>query len=201
MFWGIVGGIFGALALLVLGALLLELKIIFQKKENSEPSVYIRLLWWDFLKEDAPQSGLGKKLQDILGISGAKKGKNTSKDSPLQTVKFVAENLKILVSQLRRLLSKCAIRRLKLRIVCAGEDPAETAMEYGAVSSVVYGLAGYLAATCRMKEKTADIQIGCDYNSTKWEFSYDIVLAVRMFRIVRAFLALAFENVKRRNDG
>lgn len=197
MFWGIVGGIFGALALLVLGALLLPLKIIFRKEENSEPSVYIRLLWWDFLKKDVPQSGFGKKLQDLLGISGAKKAKNTSKVSPAQTVKFVAENLKTLVSQLRKLLSKCVVKRLKLRIVCAGEDPAETAMEYGAVSSVVYGLVGYLTATCRLKEKAADIQIGCDYNSSQWEFSYDIILAVRVFRIVRVFFALAFENVKK----
>ena len=97
MFWGIVGGIFGALALLVLGALLLPLKIIFQK-EGDKPQIYIRLLWWDFLKEDAPQSGFAKKLQDILGISGAKKAKNTNKVSPVQTVKFVAENLRTLVS-------------------------------------------------------------------------------------------------------
>ncbi len=196
MFWGIIGGIFGALALLVLGALLLPVKIIF-RKEGDEPEIYIRLLWWDFLKKDAPQSGFAKKLQDILGISGAKKAKNTTKASPAQTVRFVAENLKTLVSQLRRLLRKCAIRRLKLRIVAADEDAAAAAMEYGAVSAVVYGLTGFLTASCRMKEKTADIQIGCDYNSTQWEFTYDIVLAVRVFRIARAFLALALEHMKK----
>jgi hypothetical protein len=48
-----------------------------------------------------------------------------------------------------------------------------------------------------VRKKGEDINISCDYESKKGDYSFELVLVLRFFRVLGAFLATAFDEAKR----
>ena len=103
-----------------------KLKRVKRKKQKKE-KVKIKKL----KKDSKPKKeGYLKKLFDEKGaVEGV--------------IQFLSL-IKLIISKIAGLSSKCKINNLVLNIKTASEDPSETAIYYGAVSAVVYPAIGVL---------------------------------------------------------
>ena len=204
MGWTVFGIVLGCVALLVALALLTPIHVIVKSDKENLLALQYRILCFRFGGKEKPKSVAGKSLEQVLGVFQVKSGKEEGKEAkgkPIsQTIGRFSEILTSLFKRVNTLLKRCRITRLRLHIVCAGEDAAAAAVEYGAVSAIVYSLLGYLDTVARIKRKATDIQISCDYDRTEGEYSLDMVLSVRIFRILTALLGLIKDNAKKENN-
>ncbi len=119
------------------------------------------------------------KLEDRLGFSGA--------------VKEIFSFVKSLLKRLKKQLGHIAVRRLCLNIRVASSDAAQTAVEYGAVCSAVYPALSFLDSVTDIKMKR--INILSDFNSEKSDFSFSVIIRIKIiFLIILAFQAFSEYN-------
>lgn len=119
------------------------------------------------------------KLEDRLGFSGA--------------VKEIFSFVKSLLKRLKKQLGHIAVRRLCLNIRVASSDAAQTAVEYGAVCSAVYPALSFLDSVTDIKIKR--INIFSDFNSEKSDFSFSVIIRIKIiFLIILAFQAFSEYN-------
>ena len=79
---------------------------------------------------------------------------------------------------LRAFRRKLVLRRLECRVVLAGPDPCDLAVNYGRLCAAVAGLMPQIERLFTIRKK--DIQIQCDYNATQTRvfFQADLVISV-----------------------
>ncbi len=201
MGWTVFGVILGSIVLLAVLVLLTPIHVIVKSSRENLLALQYRILCFRFDGKKKPESAGGKSLEQVLGVFQVKSGKEEGEEAKGKPISHTIGRLsKILTSLFKRvntLLKRCRITRLHLRVVCAGEDAAAAAVEYGAVSAIVYSLLGYLDTVARIKRKATDIQVLCDYDRTEGEHSLDMVLSVRIGRILTALLGLIKDNAKK----
>ena len=81
--------------------------------------------------------------------------------------------------------------------VVASEDAAEAAIEYGAASAIIYSFVGYLKANTQCSEDAIKTNLSCKYNSKESEFFFNLLISVKIFKLVRAVLVIIKENAKK----
>lgn len=186
-----------ALALVIFIILMLPVNIHIE----SESPLYFRILCFKFGKKSNPDSTVAKEFQYILGISEYRNinaiKKTISENSASDTVAKLAGTLKTLFGQVVYLFSKCTFSKLHLNIIIASEDAAKTATEYGKTCACLYALLGYVRSVAAVKRNSEKIDVRCDFTEQKSEISYDVVVYVRVFRVVRALFAIVKENIKK----
>ena len=204
MGWSIFGIVLGCIALLAVFVLLTPVHVIVKSNQEELLALSYRILCFRFGGKKKPESVGGKSLEQVLGVFQVKSGKEEGEEAKGKPISHTIDRLsKILTSLFKRvktLLKRCRITRLHLHIVCAGEDAAAAAVEYGAVSAIVYSLLGYLDTVARIKRKATDIQVLCDYDRTEGEYSLDMVLSVRICRLLTALLGLIRDNAKKEKN-
>lgn len=89
------------------------------------------------------------------------------KEKLLEDIQEMITLVKNLLGPLGGLLKTVRINRLHLRAVCAGEDPAAVAMEYGLVCAAVYPFIGYLQTVSNVRKRGVDVGITCDFEQEK----------------------------------
>ena len=85
--------------------------------------------------------------------------------------------VKNLLGPLGGLLKTVRISKLQLRAVCAGEDPADVAMEYGLVCAAVYPFIGYLQTISNVRKRGVDVGISCDFEQEKPTLSFSATVS------------------------
>lgn len=151
----------------------------FNKKEN--------------LKKQKKSSNTHKKIQ-------TEKEKNffeklSDKKGFVGAVKEIFVFLKDSITPIKRFLRFVKFRDICLFIAVVGDDAAGTAVDYGAVCSVVYPTLSFLESFTNLKYKSVDIK--ADFESKKSNFSFSLkistkvifilILAVRIFKEYKKF--------------
>ena len=104
------------------------------------------------------------------------------KQGILQTLQTVAEIGKIFAKQLKELLQRSVIKKFNLKIKICGEDPATTAIEYGAVCSLVYPLVGFMSAAVDFEKENVGIE--CDFNGDESTVDFEAVLKTKLIFVL-----------------
>ena len=102
--------------------------------------------------------------------------------------------VKLIVSKIAELSVKCRIESLLLNIKTVGKEPAETALYYGALSSVVYPAIGVLNGIFPIKKQ--NINISADYNAKNPEIEFSTILKVRVFKSIKILYSFIKEYIQ-----
>ncbi len=193
-------GVVAFLVLLITVICLLPVYVIIKTDADGDLIYRYKFLNKEYGENPNPNNPIVKKMKQASGLSRLEK--ENLKDS-VKTGSFsdtVSESLTLIPSLLKRLLAllkHCEIKKLKIKIVCAEEDAAQTAISYGKCYAVVAPLVGFLHATMTISKKGEDIDISCDYLNETGVFEFETSLQVRVFRVLVALFLTALDEAKR----
>ena len=190
-----------AVLLLFFGIVLLS-AVKFKIYLSKDGYIIIRYLFFCF-KYDIYGDTKIKKVKKSPKKSAEKSKQNTSKNPKKKegyfkkiyldegiiegTIKLLS-TIKHIISKIIELVTECNINNLILDIKVASEDPAETAICYGGVCSVVYPALGILNGIANIKKQ--NVNILADYNLKKPEVSFIIILKLRIFKAIKVAFSL-----------
>lgn len=203
-------GIVATVLALISAVLLIPVSVIIKKDDGQDIIFRFKVLFWTFSeseeKKDKPKAknSVADTLKKASGLDrldkkSLKENLKTSgfSDTAAQVVRIVADLLKEVVLVVKH----CKAKRFFIRIVCAEEDAADTAIAYGRCCSVVYPITGYIGSFMKIPERVRKIDILCDYTSQKGEFSFDFEISVRVFRLLVALIRIVVkEAIKRAKE-
>lgn len=181
---------------------MLPVYIIIKTDQNGELIFRCKFLNKLYGENSNPNNPIVKTLKDASGVSRLKKDKlkDSVKSGGLSDT--VGESLSLIISLLKRLitlLKYCKIKTLKIKIICAEGDAAETAISYGKCYSVVSPIIGFLCSTMKVSKKGKDISINCDYSKHKGSFEFETIVLVRLLRVIIALFLVAVDEAKRKS--
>lgn len=197
----IIGIVLAAIAALIAVILLLPVRVIIKYGDDGEVKLLYRFLGKTFGESPDPNNIIVKSAKKITGISkidsiGTVKG-SIDDMGVSATAGQIVDILMSLLGRVVWILKYCVAERLHIKAVCAGDDAAEAAMEYGAVCAVVYPLVGYFETVMRVRESGFDVDVTCDFESADTVFELDTVLRVRVFYVIRALFHIIKRNVEK----
>ena len=102
--------------------------------------------------------------------------------------------IKLLISKIATLTSKCKICNLNLDIKIASDEPADTAIYYGAVSSVVYPAIGVLNGIFPIKKQ--EVIINADYGSKKPKIEFSATLKLRVISLIKVLISFIKDYIQ-----
>lgn len=135
-----------------------------------------------------------KKKQQKKSKATPKKSKKKKKEKPLKYTEKPAMTAVIsafrdlVLGLLRHLGRHLKLEELRLRVLVASPDAAQTAIEYGAVCTAAGLVQTAAEGLHRTDPRNVNIQIECDFLAEKPELDAEICLSVRIWRL--AFIAL-----------
>lgn len=201
MAWIIVGSILGAIALIILIILFLPVYMRLENASNGEVNLYFKILWYKFGQEKNPDSKIVKAAEKVVGLSKFKDlesiQKTVKEESLTESITQFSGVVISLFKQFLSLLKRCRVNKLYIKAVNAGDDAAEAAISYGAACAVVYTLVGYIEGVANVNRNAIDLDLSCRYDTDESEFFYDILVSVRVYKVVGALFKIVKENVER----
>lgn len=193
-------GIVAFLALLITAILLLPIDIIIKNDDDDNLILLYKILFKTFGENPDPNNILVKTIKETSGISKIEKDglkKNVAESGFWSTVSYTARILLSLLQEIVNVLKYCKLKKLNIKAVCAGEDAAETAVDYGKCCAIIYPIAGFLSSNMKVKRKAQKIDIKCDYTNGENIFKYDILIMIRMYHAIAALFRIALKEAKR----
>lgn len=154
-----------------------ENKIARKKSQKSKKQVKTTS---DNKTDNSKQEGYIKKIYREKGVV----------DGTLQLMSLI----KLLLSKLLMLLGRCKVSFFNLNIKVTGEDPAETAISYGAVSAVVYPMIGIINGIMSVKKQ--EINLVADYDAKEPEVDFRAKIKVRVISVVKVVLSFISDYIK-----
>ena len=197
----VVGIVLAVILLLIAVILLLPVRVIIKYGDGDEVKLLYRFLGKTFGENPDPNNIIVKSAKKLTGISrfdsiGTVKG--SIEDMGVSaTAGHIADILMSLLGRVVWILKYCVAERFFIKAVCAGDDAADAAMEYGAVCAVVYPLVGYFQTVMRVREKGFNVDVTCDFESADTVFELDTVFRVRVFYVVVALFHIIKQNVEK----
>lgn len=192
--------ILGFIALIIFIILMLPVYIIFKTDENGELIFRYKFLNKTYGENPDPNNPVLKTIKKASGISRLEK-ENLKKDIQENSFfKVLKYNLDLIVDVFKillKLLKQCTAKTFKLTIVCAEGDAAERAISYGQCCAVTYPVIAVLHNLIKFKDNSEEINISCDYEANESVFTLDILLEVRVFRVIGAIFRAAYEEAQR----
>lgn len=204
MVWVIIGCIVLAIALIIFIALSLPVNVHIENVSNGELSLYVKILGIKFKGNEKSKSDgkVKQATEEFLGISKFKDLKSIKKTVKSGTLKeSLTEFSGVIISLLKELidlLKKCKVKKLYIKLVNAGDDAAEAAINYGASCAVIYTLIGYIESVAKVSKKATRLDLSCRYDTTESEFSYHLALSFRMYRILSSLIKVARQKAERK---
>ncbi len=198
-------GIVLGLTVLIITVLLLPVHLKIKNDGDNHIDIRVKILCFRFggkskASDKKEENSFLKMIKNSAGLSkigGQKAANGKEKDSLLAMVTDTCRVLFSLLQELIDLLGKCRFRRFKLTIICTGKDAADAAISYGQCCAVAYPLIGLLTSRTKVSERGRDIHIACDYADKEGVFLFDIVVAVKVYQVLWAFLRVALKEAKR----
>lgn len=198
----VIGIVLGAIALLIGLILSLPIVILVSAQTDRPLTLRYRLLFFPFREKDPdkPKGALSRIVGRLLGFSplnSARSAQSAVRSRGVSgTLGQLVSALRTLIDAILQILPFVRLRRLKLRAVCAGEDAADAAMDYGAACAVVYPLIGYLETVFKTRPNAADVRISCDFSAPESSYALEAALSVTIFRILQAAIRLIRRNMQ-----
>jgi len=197
---GIVLGILGFLAALITVILLLPVRIILKNDAQNALILRYKFLFKTFGENPNPDDPIVKLLKSATGADRleGKAVQQSIRDSGLkQAVADTFATLADLLKEIVNLLKVCQVTRLNVTIRCAGEDAAEAAIHYGRCCAATYTLLDVLGQFVKLRKRRCHIDIGCDFDAAQSFFRYDVVLSIRVWRLLVALWNVAMQEARR----
>lgn len=164
--------------LLLLIAIILILPIRLELYIKDSKAVFkVKLLFVNVFASDKERK---PKKQSSTSKNKKVKKKSSFSDT-LNSAKKVLEALKKAEKGLKMLFLKFKIQRIKLFCVCGGEDAAETAMRYGMLCSVIYGIGGYLNSFKSFPASKLKTLVQCDFTKENSEYEFELCASISVF--------------------
>lgn len=198
IFLGIVGG----LALLVTVILLLPVDVIIRNDENGNLLLHYKFLGKLYGEVPNPENPLVLQLKKTSGISRIEESLSSRKDggSTMAAIREICDILGDLLKEVVAILKYCTAKKFSVRVVCAADNAADTAIAYGRTAAAVQGLYGVVSNLMKVRRRGREISIGCDFSGQQEkQFRYHIVIMVRLHRALGALWRLAMAEAKREN--
>lgn len=179
--FGIIGIIFGSLLLLVLIALFLPVGFRFCVGTGIKTEFYIKILC--FAIEPLSKK---KKEKAEKKPKPEKRSASKSKIRLSDYVKGLFSSLSDVKDALAAVLAKAVFSRFRLHAVCAGDDAAKTAVEYGAVCAVLYPVLAFLEGITNIRESGKDVAVMCDFLQDESSFLLDATVYISGAKVIGA---------------
>ena len=106
------------------------------------------------------------------------------------TVSKIFEILGDALRELSFVLHRAKFKKIHLTIICATNDASKTALSYGAICSAIYPVTALLDNEFKIAKNAFDINIGCDFNTDKPDYSFDIEISLKSFSAVVSAIKL-----------
>lgn len=193
-------GILGFLAALITVILLLPVRIILKNNENEPLILRYRFLGKTFGEDPDPDDPIVKMLKSATGADRLDRKavqQSIESDGLQKAVSQTFTTLAALVKEIVNLLKVCKITKLHVIIRSAGEDAAEAAIHYGGCCAAAYTLLDILGHYTKLRKRSCNIDIACDYEGEKTLFRYDLVLTIPVWRVLKALWKVAMDEAKR----
>ena len=195
-------GIVGFLALLVTVILLLPVTVIIKTDQNDEVILRYKFLGKTYGEDPDPNNPIIKTLKEVSGVTRLEKENLKNEIENNSFLGTLKESCSLIIALLKRLLSLlkyCKVKVLKLHIICAEADAAQTAIDYGRCCSVVYPFLGFLHSNLKVRKKGEDINISCNFESRESLYTFEAVLVIRFSRVLSALFRAAYDEAQRIN--
>lgn len=195
--WLIAGLIVAGLLLLIILLLLMpvSVRVSYEQTGGLRLRVYalfIRVFQLRLNEEGKPK----KKEKPKKKKAAAPKEKKPFLDTLSETLVLV----KNLLDSLLWLLERATLSRFRVTVVCAGEDAAATAQQYGAVCALVYPFAAWLQSVMKVNDRRTDLRLGCAFDRTEPELALDVQLSLTVALGLLALLHFADLQSKEDNQ-
>lgn len=201
MFLKILGIVFAVLVLLVAIILSLPVGIIIRNDKENGPKVLFSVLGKELKskpKQEKSDNPIVSALKKIVGVGQSedkKKSDTHAKDGVLTKLADSAGTLKLLLERIFWLLPRARVKKLHIVSISAGDDAADTALQYGAICAVLYPLISYIRSRMRVSKKAVDTKIACDFDATESTFELDIKITFTVWLMLRALWQIAKEQI------
>ncbi|MBQ9106802.1 MAG: DUF2953 domain-containing protein [Clostridia bacterium] len=197
----IIGIVLASLALIIGLILAIPVKVILTNDEEKGVKLLYRLLFWTFGENPDPNNIIVRSAKQITGLSqidNVKALKRTVDNSGISaTAGQIADILLMLAGRVFWILQYCTLEKLRLRAVSAGDDAAQTAIDYGATCAVVYPLLGYINSNMKVVQRGWDVEVACDFDGSEQEFELEATVSVRLLHVFRALIYIVKKNVEK----
>ncbi len=143
--------------------------------------------------EEAPkkESKFKKFILKKLGLTpltGIEALKESSENTSLSdTTVRVLTLFTLFAGQLLEILKRMRIKRFNFNVTVAGDDAADTAMEYGLVCSALYPFLGYLDANLKQADRIK-ASVACDFEGEA-ALECDIFLKLRLIHVTNTLMS------------
>ena len=193
-------GIIAFIILLITVILLLPVYVIIKTDETGEVIFRYKILFKTYGENPNPDNPIVKTLVKTSGLERLRK--EQFKESAMRgtVLDALGENVSLIVGLLKHLLGllkRCKVKVLKLNVICAEGDAAETAIYYGQSCALVYPLVSFIHASLKVRKKGEKVEIICDYDGQESYYELETILVVRVFRVLGAVLRAGIDEAKR----
>lgn len=196
-------GIVIVLLVLITVILLLPIDILLKTDENGELIFRYKLLGKTYGEDPDPNNPIAKFLKKAVGLPRLEKEnlrEQVAQTDLLTTVKDSVSYTKKLLGRVLELLRFGTVKTLRVTIVCASDDAAETAIRYGACYAAISPLLAFLHSTLRIKKSGERISITPDFTAESGSFDFEILARFRMFRALGALHRAAGDENERKEQ-
>lgn len=188
------------LALIIAAILLLPVDIIIRSGEKGELEFRYKLLFKEYGENPDPNNPIVKAVKKTTGIDKleVKEIKKKLKESSyLPTALETINILKGLLKELGHILKHFKARLFKIEVSCAASDAADAAINYGQYCALVYPLTAGLGAFIKIPKRARKIKIGFAPEISEDKIEYEIIIRVKVMRVLVAFFRAAYEEAMR----
>ena len=183
----IFGILLAVILVLLLFVLLCPVNIRLWSDQEKKIKFAVKFLFLNInnQKEKTPKekSPSGEKKDNIFKVYLKKYGFT-------ETVSKIFEILGDALRELSYILHKAKFKKIYLTIICATDDASKTALSYGRICSVVYPVTAYIDNEFNVAKNAFDINIGCDFNTDKYDYSFDLEISLMSFSAVVSAIKL-----------
>ena len=197
--------IIGAILGLILLILLIRVRLIFSYGEKLSLKVGALFINYDLLKK-RPKKKIKKKKAEKKTLQ---KSTVAASESPQKKnmIKEFTEDMDIgdfldLISALFSSLGKMVnnhlyVRLNKFRILVGGEDPAKSAIQFGAICQSCTYLFEILRNNTKLYPlEKSDVTVYHDFSAAKSEYELTITVKLRIIHVLGMLLSVLFEFIK-----
>ena len=193
-------GIIAFIILLITVILLLPVYVIIKTDETGEVIFRYKILFKTYGENPNPDNPIVKALVKTSGLERLRKEQFKESARRGTVLDALGENVSLIVGLLKHLLGllkRCKVKVLKLNVICAEGDAAETAIYYGQSCALVYPLVSFIHASLKVRKKGEKVEIICDYDGQESYYELETILVVRVFRVLGAVLRAGIDEAKR----
>lgn len=188
------------LVIIITVILLLPVRIIIKNDENGELILLYKILFKTFGEDPDPNHPVVKALKKSTGVDNLELAKLREQVKQKGLKETVSQTLRILLDLIKEfvgLLKYCKAEKFEFKVVCTGDDAAETAINYGECCAVAYPILGLIGSVLKIKKRGCDVDIRCDYNGKPQIVRYNFVLKVSLYRAIAALWRISLKEAKR----